>query len=411
MKVLLCHNHYQLPGGEDECFRDEGRLLEAMGHEVIRFVRHNDEIDGMGRLEVARKTLWNQDTYERLRTLMKRERPAVMHCTNTFPLISPAAYYAARAENVAVVQALHNYRLLCPAALFLRDGRACEDCLGKSVPWPAVRHGCYRGSRAASLVVTALIATHRATRTWTRMVDAFYTPSRFTRGKYVEGGFPKDRIAVVPSFVDPDPGPGEGRGGYAAFVGRLTPEKGVATLLEAWSRLKAPASLKIIGDGPLGEEVKRSAESDPRIEWLGRRPRGEVLAALADAACLVAPSLTYETFGRTIIEAFAGGTPAVVADQGAMAELVDPGRTGLRFRPGDAADLAAKLEGLFARRDELAAMRPAARREYETGFTASAVMPRLLDVYDRALARSRRDRPGQTEGASERAGGRRGVPG
>lgn len=388
MKILLCHNFYQLPGGEDECFRDEGRLLESLGHEVIRFTCHNDDIKGMGRLEVARKTLWNPEMYARLRELMRRERPALMHCTNTFPLISPAAYYAARAERVAVVQALHNYRLLCAGALFLRDGRACEDCLGKSVPWPAVAHGCYRGSRAASAVVAALQTCHRTARTWTRLVDAYYTPSRFTRDKYVQGGFPADRIAVVPSFVDPDPGPGQGRGGYAAFVGRLTPEKGVATLLEAWSQLRSPVALKVIGDGPLGEEVRRAAEKDPRIEWLGRRSRSEVLEVLGEAACLVVPSLTYETFGRTIIEAFARGTPAVVADQGATAELVDPGRTGLRFRPGDAADLATKLAGLFADPVAPAALRAAARREYEAGFTASAVMPRLLEVYDRAVNRS-----------------------
>jgi glycosyltransferase involved in cell wall biosynthesis len=387
MKILLCHNYYQLPGGEDECFSDEGRLLEANGHEVVRFTRRNEEIHEMGRFELACKTLWNSDTYRRLRELMRCEQPALMHCTNTFPLISPSAYYAARAEGVAVVQALHNYRLLCPAAMLLRDGRVCEDCLGKSIPLPAVVHGCYRNSRAASAVVTALLTSHRSIGTWRKLVDAYYTPSRFTRNKYVEGGFPKERIGVVPSFVEPDPGPGSGQGGYATFVGRLTAEKGLATLLDAWSRLPLPVSLKIVGDGPLADQVIDAAQRDSRITWIGRRPREEVLDLLGDAACIVVPSLTYETFGRTIIEAFAKGTPAVVGDHGAMAELVQPGKTGMRFRPGDVADLSCKLEELFRQPDTLKAMRASARLEYETRFTAAAVLISLMEVYDRALER------------------------
>jgi glycosyltransferase involved in cell wall biosynthesis len=387
MKILLCHNYYQLPGGEDECFRDEGRLLEANGHKIVRFTCHNDDILRMTRLEVARKTIWNSETYRRLRELMRREKPLLMHCTNTFPLISPSAYYAARAEGVAVVQALHNYRLLCPGATFLRGGRVCEDCLGKNVPWPAVVHGCYRDSRAASAVVAALLTSHRSIRTWFKMVDAYYAPSRFARSKYAEGGFPKDRIGIVPSFVEPDPGPGLGQGGYATFVGRLTAEKGLSTLLEAWSRLSLPVSLKIIGDGPLRDQVNEAAGRDSRITFLGHRPREEVLAVLGDAACVVVPSLTYETFGRTIIEAFAKGTPAVVGDHGAMAELVQPGKTGLRFRPGDVDDLTCKLEELFGRPVALKAMRVSARSEYETRYTASAVLRSLLEVYDQASVR------------------------
>ena len=150
MKILLCHNYYQQRGGEDESFEAEARTLEEFGHSVVKYTRHNDDIQEMGRVEVAAKTLWSRETYSELRHLIRRERPAVMHCTNTFPLISPSAYKAARAEGIPVVQSLRNYRLLCPSALFLRDGKVCEDCLGKSVPWPSVQHSCYRDSRAAS---------------------------------------------------------------------------------------------------------------------------------------------------------------------------------------------------------------------------------------------------------------------
>ena len=389
MKILLCHNFYQQPGGEDQCFEAEARLLEAGGHEVARCTAHNDAINGMGRLDAARRTFWNAETYARVRALVRRERPAVMHCTNTFPLLSPAAYYAARAEGVPVVQALHNYRLLCPNALFLRDGRVCEDCLHRPLAWPAVLHGCYRGDRAATAVVAAMTAGHRMLRTWSRAVDLYYTPSEFARRKFLQAGMAADRIAVKPNFVAPDPGPGTGRGGYVVFVGRLSPEKGLDVLLGAWARMGRPVRLRVVGDGPLADVVRAACSRDPRIEWQGWRPAEEVLSIVGEAACLVMPSTWYETFGRTIIEAFARGTPVVASRLGAMAELVDDGRTGRLFTPGDAADLAAKVQRLLADPAGLGRMREAARREYEGKYTADINYRLLLTIYERAVRRRR----------------------
>ena len=315
--------------------------------------------------------------------------PAVMHCITAFPLLSPAVYYAARAEGVPVVQSLRNYRLLCPNGLFLRDGRVCEDCLGQWVPWPAVLHGCYRGDRAATAVVAAMTAGHRMLRTWTRAVDLYFTPSEFARRKFIQAGMAADRIAVKPNFVAPDPGPGTGRGGGAVFVGRLSPEKGVATLLEAWARLDRPVRLDVVGDGPLGEMVRAAASRDPRIRWLGRRAPEEVLSILGEAACLVMPSTWYETFGRTIVEAFARGTSVVASRLGAMAELVDDGRTGRLFTPADAADLALKVRELLADPAGLGRMREAARREYERKYTADINYRLLIGIYERAVRRRR----------------------
>jgi glycosyltransferase involved in cell wall biosynthesis len=393
MKVLLCHNFYQQPGGEDQSFAAEARLLEERGHQVIRFTLHNDAIEAMTRWDVARRTLWNPDAYRQLRRLIRRERPDVVHCTNTFPLLSPAACHAARAEGVPVVQALRNYRLICPNALFLRQGQVCEDCLGKAVPWPAVVHGCYRNDRAATAVVAGMLTAHRALRTWARKVTLFFTLTDFARRKLIEGGLPAARIAVKPNFIDPDPGPGDGRGGYAIFVGRLSPEKGLATLLAAWQLLPEPVPLKIVGDGPQAELVRQAAARDPRIEWLGRRSPEDVLDLVGAAACLVMPSLWYETFGRTIIEGFARGTPAIVSRLGAMAELVHEGRTGLLFEPGNAADLALKVRRLLA---DPVGMRPEARRDYERKYTAAINYELLLGLYQRALAGTR-TAPGRLE--------------
>lgn len=383
MKILLCHNHYQQPGGEDESFADEAWLLESRGHDVLTYTVHNDSIATMGRLELARKTIWNGEAFAAVRAILRRERPDVMHCTNTFPLLSPAIYYAARDEGVPVVQALRNYRLLCPNALFLRDGAVCEDCLGKRFAWPAVKHGCYRDSRAASAVVAGMLGLHAWWRTFEH-VRLFYTLTEFARGRFIAGGFPAERIAVKPNFIPTDRGPGTGAGGYVVFVGRLSEEKGIETLLSAWSRVSGPTELHIVGDGPLSGRVQAAAAADPRIRWLGRRSSDEVDAIVADALALVLPSICYETFGRTIVEAYVRGTPVIASDLGAMAELVGHERTGLVFPPGDAAALAEQVERL--RRDDgfRASLRLAARDEYERRFTPATNYELLLGIYRRA---------------------------
>lgn len=385
MKILLCHNHYQQPGGEDQVFADEATLLEAHGHQVVRFTQHNDAIETMSRWQVAGRTLWNRKSYAALRGLIRRERPQLMHCTNTFPLISPAAYYAARGERVPVVQSLHNYRLLCPNSLFLRNGRVCEKCLGMTVPLPAAVHGCYRGSRAASAVVAAMSGVHRLAGTWNRAVDTYVVLTEFARRKFIAGGLPANKIVVKPNFVDPDPGVGNGAGGYAVFIGRLSEEKGVDTLLEAWSHLPDRVPLKIVGDGPLLANVQQAADGDDRIEILGRQPMPEVLSILGDAACLIVPSICYEGLPKTMVESFAKGTPVIASRIGSLTELIDDGRNGLHAEPGSAEDLAAKVQQLFADPCQTQQMRQAARREYELKYTAEQNYRMLIEIYDRAL--------------------------
>jgi glycosyltransferase involved in cell wall biosynthesis len=384
MKVLLCHNHYQHPGGEDRVFWDEGTLLESRGHTVTRFTMHNDVIAQIGRLDLARKTLWNTDAANQLRSLIQQQQPDVMHCTNLFPLISPAAYYVARKMRVAVVQSLHNYRMICPKAQFMRDGRVCEKCLGKSIAWPAIRHACYRESRSATATIVAMLAYHRRKKTWTTMVDRYITPTQFVKDKYVEGGFPTEKIEVKPNFVFPDPGAGSGDGQYFVFAGRLSPEKGLDTLLDAWSQLPPDVHLRIVGDGPMASRVQRAADSDSRIRWLGRVNATEVLTILDQARCLIMPSVCYETFGLTIAEAFAKGTPVIVSNLGAMAELVDDGRTGLLFEPNDSADLARKVQQLLA--DSTTPFRAQARSEFELNYSADRNYDRLVEIYDRAVS-------------------------
>lgn len=391
MKVLLCHNFYQLPGGEDGVFADEGDLLRTYGHEVLEYTKHNDAIKEMSRIGAAARTIWNRQTYRELQTLIRQERPDVMHCTNVFPLISPSAYYAARDLGVPVIQSLHNYRLLCPNALCLRDGKVCEDCVGRIIAWPAVRHACYRNSRSASATVALMQMFHRSKKTWIKAVDRYIALTQFGRDKFISAGIPAERIDVKANFVRHDPGVGTGSGNYLVFVGRLSHEKGIATLLDAWSQLKEPVALKIVGDGPMADVVRSAAESDARIEWLGWRSPDEVLAIIGEASAMVLPSTTYEAFARTITEAFAAGTPVIASRHGAMAELITPDRTGAHFNVGCAADLAATVADLFHDRVRLQQMRNFTRQEFEEKFTASRNYKCLMSIYAKVTDAARID--------------------
>jgi glycosyltransferase involved in cell wall biosynthesis len=385
VNILVCHNFYQRPGGEDQVFADEVALLRSAGHAVETFTVHNDEVADTGKLALAAKTLWNRDVAGRIGGLARRHRAEVVHFHNTFPLISPAAYYAAREAGAAVVQTLHNYRLLCPGSLFLRDGKVCEDCLGKTVPWPGAVHKCYRGDRAASVVTTALLATHRIARTYHSAVDLYVALTDFAKGKFVQGGFPAGKIATKPNFILADHGAGTGAGGYALYVGRLDEGKGIEVLLPAWQKVQGPHELRILGDGLLAPLVHEAAEKDPRINWLGRRPMDEVYAAMGDAAFMILSSVWYEAMPRTIVEAYSRGTPIVASALGALAELITPGKTGLHFKPGDADDLARQLQWALANPAELAAMRLNCRRQFESQYTSKANLSQMEVVYRRAV--------------------------
>ncbi len=386
MRVLMVHCRYRIRGGEEECYEAEQRLLREAGVEVDVYEDDNRRIDQLGSLRVARDTVWSAGAYRGIRARLREKPYDLVHVHNFFPLISPAVYYAARAEGCSVVQTLHNYRLSCPAGILYRDGRVCEDCLTKAVPWPSVLHGCYRGSRAGSAAVAAMLAVHRLLGTWRSKVDLFIALNEFMRRKAIEGGLPADRIVVKPNLVGRDPGVGDGRGGFALFTARLDPEKGVAVLLAAWRRLGGRIPLKIMGDGPLIEMVKAAAATTPGIEYLGRRPLAEFYDLLGQASFFVFTSTWYEGFPRVINECYARGTPIVASAIGPIAEVVADGRTGIHFRPGDVDDLVAKVEWLLDHPAEHARLRTGARREFEAKYTDAGGLEQLLAVYRRAIA-------------------------
>lgn len=393
MKVLLCHSYYTQRGGEDRSFEEERELLQANGHQVIEYVRRNEELVGVGGVKAAWTTLWNRQAARDVAELIRTHRPDVLHATNTFPLISPSVCDVAHRDGVAVVQALRNYRLLCANSYLMRDGRPCEECVGRAIPWPAVRHRCYRESAAASAVVGAMQVTQRVRGVWRNRVDAFFTLTEFARQKFVDAGMPAERIHVKYNSVSPDPGVGSGAGGYVALVGRLSPEKGIATALAAWERHATLPPLVVVGDGPMMSQVQAAAARDSRISCLGELSNIEAQRVIGNAVALLMPSLWYETFGRTIAEAYATGTPVVASRLGAMAELVDDGVAGALFTAGDPIDLAAKvLRITSASAAERDAMRTAARRAYERRFLPQHNYTRLLEIYAAALESSQQRR-------------------
>ncbi|HEY8371041.1 MAG TPA: glycosyltransferase [Thermodesulfobacteriota bacterium] len=384
--MLVAHNSYQQAGGEDAAFAADGAILRQHGHEVIEYREDNREVDRIGRATLAARTIWSRASVRRLGEVLRRARPDVAHFHNTFLLISPSAYYACRDAGVPVVQTLHNYRLLCPGSNFYRDGHVCEACLGRRAPYLGAVHGCYRGSRAQSGVVAAMLAVHRWLGTWQDRVDRYIVLTQFARRKFIAGGLPPHKIAIRPNFVHPDPGPGEHRGGYALYVGRLSPDKGIATLLEAWRRLADPPPLKVVGSGPLDPLM---ADLPRGVEWLGYQPKPRVLALMQEAAFLVFPSELYEGFPMTIAEAFATGLPVLASGHGAMHEIVADGRTGRHVAPGDAEHLASVVAWAARHPAALREMGKRARAEFEARYTSERSYEALVRIYDEAIAARR----------------------
>jgi glycosyltransferase involved in cell wall biosynthesis len=386
--VMLVHNFYQHRGGEDNVAESELRLLTRAGHRTITFFRHNQEIgenSWWAKGKLGMRAVWSTDSAREMRSALLLEKPDLVHFHNFVPLLSPALYYACKDLNIPVIQTLHNYRLLCPAATLYRDGKVCEECLGKLAPWPAVVHKCYRQDSLASAAVGVMITAHEMLGTWKNMVDRYIALTEFARRKLAENGVPGHKIVVKPNYLDPDPGAKHGPGEYALFVGRLSPEKGIRTLLESWRRLMSPVPLVILGEGPCRSEVTAACEASPSIQWLGRMAKEVVIEAMKRARFLVLPSECYESFPLALVEAFACALPLVASALGAVGELVDDGRTGLTFRASDPDDLAAKVSWAWAHPREMEQMGSEARREFEAKYTAAANYEALTSIYNQVL--------------------------
>tara|TARA_R110002074_G_scaffold316814_2_gene487295 strand:- start:7198 stop:8385 length:1188 start_codon:yes stop_codon:yes gene_type:complete len=391
MKILVVHSYYQQRGGEDGVFIAERDLLQRIGNDVHTFEAFNDEATALNYFTLVKKSIWNEDIAIQIEEIVKARGIEVVHFHNTFPLISAAAYSAARRAGAAVVQTVHNYRMLCVNGTLLRNDRPCELCVGK-IQISGVVHGCYRDSSLASSVVATMNTFHQLRGTFRNDVDLYIAPTNFVRDKLIKGGLFPSRIVVKPHFVNSQQVTKTEKGDAAIYVGRLSKEKGVDTLIAAWKKLNGRLPLKIIGDGPLSDAVALATKEISGVSWLGRLPPDEVRRHVAEARMLVNPSICYETFGLTIVEAFAATTPVVVSGHGAFAEIVLDGITGLHFSPSDSSDLAEKVLFLCDHPTFSAEISNNGRAEYEQKYTPEQNFSLLMAHYQEAILNRSREK-------------------
>jgi glycosyltransferase involved in cell wall biosynthesis len=388
MNILFIHNAYQNFGGEDAVVDMEIALLRTRGHVVQLYQRHNDELKSLSTAASAASALWSRRSAREVDAACAGFRPDLIHVHNTFPLISPSIYWTAARQRIPVVQTLHNFRLLCAQGTFLRKGSVCEDCLGKS-PWRAVVRKCYRGSMPQSAVLAGMLGAHRLAGTYQNQITRYIVLSEFSRDRFIAGGLPAQRLRIKPNFVDggvdhqnPNPPAGQRRGGL--FVGRLSSEKGIGTLLGAF-REASDTRIEAIGTGPLQAEVASELGDD----YLGFRSRAQIMQKMRTVSFLIVPSLCLEQLPTTIIEAFSCGLPVIASRLGALANIVQDGATGLLFNPGDQSDLAKKIAWADAHREEMQQMGDAARAVYEAKYTPSINYQLLIEIYEEAIAEKR----------------------
>lgn len=382
----MCHNKYQQAGGEDHSADAEIAVLRDHGNEVVVYRRDNDEIKTLTALKKALlyfATTWSKKSYEEVKRLCRSHKPDIAHFHNTLPLISPSAYYACKEEHVPVVQTLRNYRLICPCGLLMREGRICEECVSGDFHH-ALKHRCYHNSYIQTRAIVRMLKKHRKCETYDKMVDRYVALTEFSRKKFIQGGLPAEKISVKPNFL-PDSPQANHAGDYAIYVGRLSPEKGVDVLIDAWKRLP-PFPLRIAGDGPQRTRLQRLAPSN--VEFVGHVEKGEALNLILHSRFLVFPSIWYETFGRTLIEAFACGKPVIASRLGSAAEIVQDKKTGFLFEPGSPDDLAAKARPLIDNPALAVRLGQNARAEFEEKYTAEKNYEQLSGIYNSVIEKS-----------------------
>lgn len=397
MKILLIHNRYSstAPGGEDVVVDAERRSLEAAGLEVVAYERSLDELGDPSPLDLLTTSWVMQDSartrYE-LGALIARERPDLAHVHNVFPLISASAYAACAAARLPVVQTVHNYRLSCAAATHYRAGEVCESCSGARV-WPAIQHGCFRRSRLATLPVAFMQHRLHRSQLLQRAVTRFLALSEFARTRLLDLGLAPQRVVVRDNFIElPTLEVARASLPYAVFSGRLSDEKGILTLLEAWQGL-TDLPLKILGDGRLREQCERFVtERALPVQFLGNLPRAEALRVVGAAALQIVPSRWFEGMPLVILEAWALGVPVIASRLGGMAEMIGDDERGLGFTPGDAEALQHSVRRLLQSPDLAATLRAAGRARYAERHTPQRGLTALLEQYRQVLGVAAADR-------------------
>jgi glycosyltransferase involved in cell wall biosynthesis len=397
VRILIGHNYYQQPGGEDSVFRSHVAMLKSFGHEVCVYERHNDEIktDLMSRASHVVSLRYSKSSYTQVRSLIRSFKPDIAHFHNIFFVMTPAVLYACKDEGVPVIVSLHNFRLLCINGLFFRDNKPCEDCLhGSRIS--GLIHRCYRGSLVFSAAAADMTSYHWRRKTWENIVDTYIVATKFSYGKHVQAGIPADRMAVLPHFAEEPPQglcSAENRGEYALYAGRLSEEKGVDLLLRGWQKVKK-IPLWIIGTGPKQKEMEEYIKDHglTNVKMLGFLESREYLKTLGQAKFLVVPSVCYENFPRVVADAYACGVPVLANTLGTMEEIVEHGRSGLLFTEGDAQNLADKAMEMVCDESKYKQFCANASQLYYEKYTPSKHYAGLMDIYKGIIDASNKEK-------------------
>jgi glycosyltransferase involved in cell wall biosynthesis len=393
MRILLVHNRYRsaAPSGENRVVDQEGEALAALGHEVTRFGRSSDEIEQWPvakKASLPARTVWSSETYRDLRSVLREQRPDVVHVHNTFPLLSPAVLYACRDARVPAVATIHNYRLECANGSFFRRGAVCHDCT-HGLRARAVLHGCYRDSPVATVPRVVEMSVHR--RAWRSLVSAYIFISASERELLRGADLPPDRVFVRHNLIPRRARPQQQqRSSNVIYAGRLDEAKGVRLLMAGWDSYRSTSdepglNLVIVGGGPLEAEVAAWASSRPSVELTGTVSGDRCAELISQARAVLLTSAWEETFGLVAVEAMAAGVPPVAASHGAFPELITPGVDGALFSPGDPAELALAISDVDQHPEQYEFLGDQARKTYEQRFDPERSVEDLLEIYRYAM--------------------------
>lgn len=392
MKVLLVHCFYRssAPSGEDSVYRNEKKLLEDNGYEVITYEKHNDCLDNTSNLKkivAGTEFIWSKQAFREITAIIDLHKPDIAHFHNIFPQISTSAYLACKKKGVPVVQTLHNFRYICPAGLLQRNNKPCEECIEKSIV-SSLLHRCYRNSLLATLPMAAMIIFNRLTGNFKNNVDSYIALTNFAKSRFVAAGLPKHKISIKPNFINQTEQQEIVIGDYVVFIGRLTQEKGVATLVEACKQTRN-IPLKIVGDGELRQKLESVCiEYDLNIEFLGYRDKETVMSLIKNSRFLVLPSECYEGFPVTIAEAYACGKPVLGSKIGSLDELIVEKVTGRKFVFGSADSLAEIMQNMWLDINRIKTMSENAYTAFDTLYNPKINLQLLADIYTNAIEKN-----------------------
>ena len=381
-RVLIVHNYYQTPGGEDTVVANEKKMLEDNGHKVFMYTRHNDEIKNrgiLGKLKLPFETIYSFKTKREVKRIIKDNKIDIVHVHNTLPLISPSVYWAAKECGIKVVQTIHNFRFLCPAATFVCKGQICEKCLTNGLKC-AVKNKCYRDSRIQTLIVVFMLKINRIIGNYSK-VDSYIALTKFSKNK-MSKFICEDKIMIKPNFTEKENIEilsAQDRK-YFIFVGRLDKLKGIEVLLNTWKDIKNE-KLLIVGTGPEEENIKKFIELNKinNIELYGSANNFEVKKLISEAKSLIMPSICYETFGMVNIEAFSVGTPVIASEIGALNDIVN-NDNGMTFKPYSLEELRICINK-FSNIETLSSYIQNVSKDYQKKYTNKENYKILLDIY------------------------------